>query len=359
MPKRFDPGERDIRLRPRRPRVPRDEGRAWSRLYKSLIHLVRMTTRPSESGPRLSGGSGGAGRRPHLQRCAVRVTYSPNRVRGQWSAHGRYIARESATREAISREAGFSAGGDALDVAKILGGWQTAGDQRLFKLIVSPEFGERADLHRLTRDLLGRMEQDLCTPLEWVAAAHFNTGHPHVHIALRGRTNVGPLQLSRDYIKRGIRDHAETLCTVQLGFRTELDAMEAERREVDAPRVTSLDRLIAKQAFAPGSDGVFDLDALPLPKTELQRARGQFLASRLRTLATMCLAENTGDGRWRVDPTFLTTLRVMQTAGERQTMMVLTNDHARADTNAAHQGGALRGNASSKRSARSGGRRGA
>jgi hypothetical protein len=35
--------------------------------------------------------------------------------------------------------------------------WQ-AGDKRLWKLIVSPEFGDRVDLSRLTRDLVRRME---------------------------------------------------------------------------------------------------------------------------------------------------------------------------------------------------------
>jgi type IV secretory pathway VirD2 relaxase len=44
-------------------------------------------------------------------------------------------------------------------------------DERLWKLIVSPEFGDRVDLKRLTRDLISQMETDLGTRLEWVAAA--------------------------------------------------------------------------------------------------------------------------------------------------------------------------------------------
>src|SRR5262245_45628360 len=90
--------------------------------------------------------------------------------------------------------------------------------------IISPEFGERLDPQRHTRELLSGMETDLGVDLEWLAVAHFNTGHPHVHIALRGRTDTRPLRLQRDYIKAGIRKHAEELTTEQLGFRTELDA---------------------------------------------------------------------------------------------------------------------------------------
>lgn len=310
--------EPEFRLRPRRPRVPRDESKAWSRSFKNLIHLVRMTSKPAYSNRR-----GAAPRKPHLQRCAVRVTYSPNRVSGQWAAHGRYIARGSATKGASIKEAGFTASNDRIDIPKTLGQWQSAGDQRLFKLIVSPEFGERLDLKRHTRELMARMEQDLDFRLEWVAVAHFNTDHPHVHIALRGRTDVGSLRLARDYIKQGIRDNAENLCTAQLGFRTELDALEAERREVDALHVTSLDRRIAKQAFGPDGDGTFEPESLPAAGSQNQRARRLFLAARVRTLTTLGLSEEVEPGRWHIDATFLSKLKAMQISHDRQKLIAL------------------------------------
>ena len=56
----------------------------------------------------------------------------------------------------------------------------------MFKLIISPEFGERLDLQGHTRALMAQMARDLGTTLEWVAASHYNTRHPHVHVALRG-----------------------------------------------------------------------------------------------------------------------------------------------------------------------------
>jgi type IV secretory pathway VirD2 relaxase len=255
------------------------------------------------------------------------VTYSPNRVRGQWAAHGRYIARESAAGEGKGGEVGFSAAADSINIAKTLADWQTAGDPRLFKLIISPEFGERLDLRHHTRELLSRMETDLDLDLEWVAVAHFNTGHPHVHIALRGLTQAGPLRLDRDYIKRGIRKNAEELCTAQLGFRTELDALEAERREVDAPRITSLDRRIARQAFSATADGTLDIDCLPLPISATQRTRQQFLVARLRTLTVMDLADEVENGKWRVDPAFLSMLRKLQISQDRlKTMATARNE---------------------------------
>jgi type IV secretory pathway VirD2 relaxase len=282
-----------------------------------------MTSR-AMAGSRLQFGLADASaRRSYLQRCAVRVTYSPNRVRGQWAAHGRYIGRESAAGADRNHEVGFSAATDGIDIAKKLNEWQAAGDQRLFKMIISPEFGERLDLRRHTRELLVRMEGDLGTHLEWVAVAHFNTEHPHVHIALRGQTEAGPLRLGRDYIKRGIRSHAEELCTAQLGFRTEFDRLDAERREVDAMHVTSLDRRIAKYAFGSTGDGTFDLASLPVPTSELQQARRVFLAARSRKLVVMDLAEELRAGQWRIKSDFLQHLRLMQVSQDRQKMLAL------------------------------------
>jgi hypothetical protein len=293
-----------------------------------------MTSKPTRPSRRYFGLIDGPARKPYLQRCAVRVTYSPNRVRGQWAAHGRYIARESAAGQGKGGEVGFSADADGIDIAKVLGSWQTAGDPRLFKLIIAPEFGERLDLRRHTRELVARMEKDLGVDLEWVAVAHFNTGHPHVHVALRGRTDAGPLRLDRDFIKRGIRQHAEELCTAQLGFRTELDALEAERREVDPPRITSLDRRIVRHAFGENGDGTFTLYSLGSPLSEANRARQQFLVARLRTLTVMRLAEAVDHDRWRIDPAFLSTLRSMQVAQDRLKTMASGGRVAHHDTGA-------------------------
>lgn len=66
------------------------------------------------------------------------------------AAHGRYIARESAGQGAD----GFDPNGDVTDIAPRPAQWQRAGDQRLFKIIISPENGHEIDLPRLTRDLM-------------------------------------------------------------------------------------------------------------------------------------------------------------------------------------------------------------
>ena len=94
-----------------------------------------------------------------MQRCAVRVTYLNNKTRGQWNAHGRYLARESATHENPVEGVGFGHGEQAIDIEARLENWQRAGDERMWKLIISPEYGDLTDLRRLTGDLMERMER--------------------------------------------------------------------------------------------------------------------------------------------------------------------------------------------------------
>jgi len=249
--------------------------------------------------------------------------YAKNIVAGQWRAHGRYVARESATHGRDSKAVGFDDRGESIDIAARLESWQKAGDERLWKLIVSPEFGDRADLKRMTRDLVSRMEKDLGTQLEWVAVAHYNTEHPHVHMSLRGIGAEGrPLHLGKDYVKQGIREIAEDLCTRQLGHRTELDTAVAQRREVHQHRFTSLDRIIQRNAEkAEEADTPFFTVAMDSKRAELGRSAPlveQHTAERLRFLESMGLAEPTGPNTWRVRQDFENVLRAMQRSADRQ-----------------------------------------
>jgi hypothetical protein len=168
------------------------------------------------------------------------------------------------------------------------------------------------------------MEKDLGTSVECVAVAHYNTEHPHVHIALLGIDNEGrPLHLSQDYVKQGIRGIAEDLCTRQLGYRTESDAAAAQRREVHQHRYTSLDRMIKRDAGKAGEAGLPYFTVMKCPGAGLRRRPlvEQHTAERLRVLESMGLAESTGPGAWRVRREFENVLRAMQRSADRQKML--------------------------------------
>lgn len=307
--------EPEIRLRPPKPKV-RSDDRIWATVFKQITHYARISRNGSGAGSSKPAHSV----RARFQRCAVRVSYSANTTTGQWRAHGRYVARESATIEHEQNTAGFNGEEKGIDMAGRLGEWQAAGDDRLWKLIFSPEFGDRIDLERLTRDVLKRIEQDTCSQLEWIAIVHHNTEHPHVHVALRGRTRDGQsLQFSRDYIKEGIRAIAEDYCTRQLGYRSELDAAEAERREVTEKRFTSLDRSIVQRAHRTESSWLSVTAGETIsPTSDSRRRHERHVTSRLAVLESMGLARNMGAGGWEVRDDLENVLRAMQRVADHQ-----------------------------------------
>jgi type IV secretory pathway VirD2 relaxase len=284
------------------------------------MHYARSSRK---TGNRAPGGKGKTDR-PYHQRCAVRVTYLKNKVRGQWQAHGRYLARESAAFENELKPVGFSRETAGVDIAGKLQSWQTAGDQQFWKLIVSPEFGDRVDLARLTRELIKQMERDLGTQLEWVAAEHHNTEHPHVHVVIRGVRDSGEvLRLRREYVQQGIRGIAADLCTRQLGYRTTLDGVEAERREIAEKRLTSIDKRLLRDAqdFGPelGSQH-FTVSRNPAQTGlgETARSRIRHDVARLAVLCNMGLAEFSGSNTWRLRRDIEQVLRAMQRTTDRQ-----------------------------------------
>jgi len=316
--------ERPFRLRPRKTRgSPGQSERRWAAGLRGLLRLAQSSAHRIRRGISASSGRRGSGRAAsYQQRCAVRVTYSPNKTAGQWKAHGRYLARDPATERQGQQAAAFDAKQKGIDIARRLDTWQHEGDQRFFKLIVSPEFGERMNLETHTRELMARMERDLRTTLEWVAVAHYNTEHPHAHIVLRGRDDQGqPLRLPRQFIKSRIREHAQDLATKQLGYRTERDAMETQRREVSQLRFTSLDRILQRENLQGDETFLVHHDPSKSILRGRTKAREHHLAARLAKLEQIGLAEDVGGCRWKIRGDFESLLRTLQRSTDRQRML--------------------------------------
>jgi len=232
------------------------------------------------------------------------------------------VARESATQGGKAAEAGFNATEQNLDIPSKLDEWQGAGDERLFKIIVSPEFGDRLNLHQYARELIHRMEHDLSAQLEWVAAVHHNTEHPHVHIALRGVDRKGiPLRLPREYVRAGLRGRAEEIATEALGYRSAADAHEAHRREAVQTRYTPLDRILQWSNEGSSSHFVVTVNPEDGSLSESTARLQKHLASRLMHLQRMGIAKFVGAHQWSVQADFEKVLRTLQQSGDRQKML--------------------------------------
>jgi hypothetical protein len=296
--------EDEFRIRPRRPPPAADPRVSVPPALGRIYGYARQTAR---SASRIKHTI-----RPYRQRCAVRVTYVGNRTSGQWKAHGKYLSRESATQRAAQREAGFDEAREKLDVAQCLDDWQQARDPRLWKIIVSPEFGEQLNMRQLARGVMAAIEKEIGTGVEWVAVAHYNTGHPHVHIAMRGIDRQGrEIRLPREFVQHGIRQIAEDCCTQELGYRSRAQALEAWRREVNEMRYTSLDRIIARANTGTDTGTHF-------PVTYGAGGRMQFVVARLAVLEGVGLAQRVGADSWEVRSDFVGVLRGMQKMTDRQ-----------------------------------------
>ncbi|RQW40614.1 relaxase/mobilization nuclease RlxS [Novosphingobium sp. LASN5T] len=220
-------------------------------------------------------------------------------------AHLRYVERDGTTRDG-GRGQLYGAESDKVDRNAWLE--QAKDDRHQFRIIVSAEDGaDYEDLKPLTRRLTTRMEEDLGTKLDWVAVDHFNTGHPHTHIIVRGKDDRGKdLIIARDYISHGLRERACELVDLDLGPHTD-DAIEQRlRAEVGQERLTSIDRSLIRDA----EENVLASSA----------ARGAFDQSirmgRLKTLERLGLATQMGATHWRLAPALADTLRRMGERGD-------------------------------------------
>jgi type IV secretory pathway VirD2 relaxase len=220
-------------------------------------------------------------------------------------SHLRYVERDGTTREG-GRGQLYGADSDKIDRAAWLD--QAKDDRHQFRIIVSPEDGiEYEDLKPLTRRLMERVEEDLGTPLDWVAVDHYNTGHPHTHIIVRGTDARGKdLIIARDYVTHGMRERAAELIDLDLGPRSD-DAIEQRLlAEVGQERLTSIDRALIRDSekdvlVSSAGKGAFD-----------QSIR----TGRLKTLERLGLASQMGAAHWRLAPDLGDTLRRMGERGD-------------------------------------------
>ena len=224
---------------------------------------------------------------------------------GAARAHLRYIQRDGVTREG---EAGrlYSADVDRADGKTFLE--QADGDRHQFRFIVSAEDGQNYDdLQSLTRRLMTQMEQDLGTKLDWVAVDHYNTGHPHTHIVIRGKDERGAdLVIGREYLTQGIRERAAELVSLDLGPRTDIEIEDRLRREIGQERLTSIDRRLLR-----------DMDGDRIVTTADRDPFQQCLrAGRLQMLGHLGLADEIEPGRWRLSRDMDDTLRHMGERGD-------------------------------------------
>jgi len=182
------------------------------------------------------------------------------------------------------------------------------GDRHQFRFIVSAEDGvEYDDLKPFIRCLMQQVEEDLGSKLDWVAADHYNTGHPHSHLILRGRTDRNKdLIIAREHMTEGMRERAAEIVRLDLGPRSDYEIEDRLRDEASQERFTSIDRNLLREQNGEGLVRATNEDAF----------QQSLRAGRLHKLKRLGLAEEAAPGQWRLASELEPTLRRMGERGD-------------------------------------------
>ena len=243
-----------------------------------------------------------------------------------FTAHVKYIQRDGVDREGPDEE---SLGGDLyneqgenLDDKDFLA--RSEEDRHQFRIILSPEDADQlASLKENTRTFMRQMETDLNTKLDWVAVDHYNTGHPHTHIVIRGKDERGKdLVIAREYLTKGMRRAASEMITCELGQRRDMEIAQTQARETNKDRLTSIDRRIGE--LAEGNS----LKLEP-PSGPYNRFERSLTLSRLKHLEGLGLATREKGNRWRLATDWQDTLKTMGKRGDVIRALSALEGHSR------------------------------
>jgi len=250
-------------------------------------------------------GSGERLRRVVVKAHIVRLKLASRKA----DAHLRYLQRDGTTRDG-GRGTLYGPDTDQADGKSFLERGRE--DRHQFRFIIAPEDSERIeDLRGFTRDVMRQMQEDLGTHLDWVAIDHFNTGHPHSHVLIRGKEESGKdLIIAQDYITDGLRLRAQERVTLELGPETDLELRHKLEAEVTAERFTRLDRILVEE--------------VPSRLLDLRPDAGQLRANldktlfvgRLKTLERYGLASEAEPGIWSFSERLEPTLRELGERGD-------------------------------------------
>jgi type IV secretory pathway VirD2 relaxase len=306
---RFNREEADIRLRPEPASRPRRLVPWWARALRRVrvAGTLRRQARGSLGRAQMWRDDGGGELRAYARRSIVKASFSRNRKSGAWAAHAKYLSRPGAQQE-LGKGLGFDATREGIDMVATVKGWEKS-DELMWRFIVSPEDADRLNLRGHVRELVGQMERDLGTKLEWVAIDHHNTDDAHVHLLVRGVREDGRLlKIERDYLRSGLRTRSQEIATRELGPRLEPEVLHARERVIRREQWTEIDRALERKADA---NRVVSYDHFQ-PRSDAARIRAEQEVERLQFLSGLGLAQRIDERTWQLSESHERELRERQ-----------------------------------------------
>jgi len=144
-----------------------------------------------------------------------------------------------------------------------------------------------------------------------VGVDHYNTGHTHSHVVIRGKDDLGKdLITAQDYITDGVRLRARERATLALGLESDLELRKKLCAEITADRFTRIDRAMLEEA----QDRVIDM------RPDVGQVRADFdwtlRVGRLQTLERYGLARELQPGVWSLSENLEPTIRAVGERGD-------------------------------------------
>jgi type IV secretory pathway VirD2 relaxase len=288
--------EVEIRLRPEPAGRPRQLVTWWARALRRLRISRSLRRQPRGSlGRAQLWRDAGAELRAYARRSVVKASFSRDRKSGAWTAHARYLSRPGAQQE-LAKGLGFDATREGIDLQATVRDWEKS-DKLMWRFIVSPEDADRLNLRDHVRELVGQMESDLGTRLEWVAIDHHNTDDAHVHLLVRGvREDGRPLEIDRVYLRSGVRTRSQEIATRELGPRLEPEVLRSRERAVRREQWTEIDRDLQHRADANRVVSYANFQ----PRSEAARVRAEQEIDRLQFLCGLGVARQLDERTWQL-----------------------------------------------------------
>jgi hypothetical protein len=173
----------------------------------------------------------------------IKHRYIPGRSRGgnvvsigKALAHVKYIQhRPGPDREKGGREF-FDENGERLDGKELRKAIREMGDSRVVahKLTLAPEINPQ-DKRAFTREVMGKLGQDMGRDLRWFAVEHNNTDHHHSHVVVLGKDRNGTeVRIGLKDIDKA-KDHGERY--LERWHPRELERSRKERADREKDRI--------------------------------------------------------------------------------------------------------------------------
>ena len=172
-------------------------------------------------------------------------------------------------------------------------------DKNSLKWIISPESNLSVpELEMLAYRCAAWLEKECNLELDWQAAVHTDTAHPHIHMVFNGVDRHGKkYKFPKRIIKGGgFRNACQEILTDMIGPRSEEQVKAAQDKRPLADRLTEFDDEIEKIAGEPDEENMFLISPSDMRLTAV-------LKKRLDHLKEIGLASSK-DGMYALEPSW-------------------------------------------------------